>query len=105
MKSASFSPTLVICAALPGCKDDNGDGTTDSGSHEAREWLIDSVPGADGTPHDRLTEGSHFLQEDQGEEIDGWTYRARTLEADLVLVAQSEATIVQDDLSNTYQRR
>ncbi len=36
---------------------------------------------------------------------DGWTYRARTLDADLVLIADGEAIVLQDDLSNTYLRR
>lgn len=35
----------------------------------------------------------------------GWTYQARTLDSDLIVVADGEATVVQDDLSNTYQRR
>ena len=36
---------------------------------------------------------------------EGWAYQARTLDADLVLIADGEATVIQDDLSNTYQRR
>lgn len=36
---------------------------------------------------------------------EGWTYQARTLEAELVVVADGEATVIQDDFSNTYQRR
>jgi haloalkane dehalogenase len=39
------------------------------GSCEAQQVLIDNVPGAEGQPHDRLPEASHFLQDDQGEEI------------------------------------
>ena len=39
------------------------------GSCEAQQLLIDSVPGADGQPHTRVPEASHFLQDDQGEEI------------------------------------
>jgi len=35
---------------------------------------------------------------------DGWSYRVRTLEQDLEMVASGEATIVQDELQNTYQR-
>ena len=35
----------------------------------------------------------------------GWTYQARTLDAELVLEAAGEAIVVQDDLSNTYQRK
>jgi len=34
-----------------------------------QQRLIDSIPGAAGLPHDRLAEASHFLQDDQGEEI------------------------------------
>ena len=39
------------------------------GSCEAQQRLIDNVPGAEGQPHDRLPEASHFLQDDQGTEI------------------------------------
>ena len=39
------------------------------GSCETQQRLIDSVPGAQGQPHDRLPEASHFLQSDQGTEI------------------------------------
>lgn len=35
---------------------------------------------------------------------DGWIFRARTLDADLQLFADGTATILQDDLQNTYQR-
>jgi haloalkane dehalogenase len=35
----------------------------------------------------------------------GWTYQARTLSEDLILTADGEATIVTDDLGNTYQKR
>ena len=35
----------------------------------------------------------------------GWTYQSRTLDSDLIVVADGEATVVQDNLSNTYQRR
>ncbi len=35
---------------------------------------------------------------------DGWTYQARTLNADLVLTVDGEAIVLQDDLKNTYQR-
>ena len=34
----------------------------------------------------------------------GWRYRSRVLKRDLTLVARGKATIVQDDLTNTYQR-
>ena len=34
----------------------------------------------------------------------GWTYRSRILDQDLVASASGEATIIQDDLQNTYQR-
>ena len=33
----------------------------------------------------------------------GWSYRARVLQDDLTLTVRSEATIIQDDLQNTYQ--
>lgn len=39
------------------------------GRCETQQNLIDSVPGAEGQPHDRLAEASHFLQDDQGEQI------------------------------------
>ena len=35
----------------------------------------------------------------------GWTYEAITLDEDLHLVANGAAVVLQDDLSNTYQRR
>jgi hypothetical protein len=35
----------------------------------------------------------------------GWTYQARTLDADLVLQVKNEAVVLQDELRNTYQRR
>jgi hypothetical protein len=35
---------------------------------------------------------------------DGWRYRARTLEQDLVLRTNGEIVVLQDDLENTYQR-
>jgi hypothetical protein len=34
----------------------------------------------------------------------GWEYRSRKLKTDLTLVTNGSATIVQDDLTNTYQR-
>ena len=39
------------------------------GRCETQQRLIESVPGAQGQPHDRLEEASHFLQDDQGAEI------------------------------------
>jgi len=39
------------------------------GSCEMQDRLIDNIPGADGLPHIRLPEASHFLQDDQGAEI------------------------------------
>lgn len=35
---------------------------------------------------------------------EGWTYRSRKLKRDLTLTARGSATIIQDDLLNTYQR-
>lgn len=46
---------------------DNDPGTL--GACETQQQLIDNVPGAAGQPHDRLSEASHFLQDDQGTEI------------------------------------
>jgi hypothetical protein len=34
----------------------------------------------------------------------GWSYRSRRLKRDLILTANGSATIIQDDLTNTYQR-
>jgi haloalkane dehalogenase len=39
------------------------------GSCEMQDRLIDNIPGAEGLPHTRLPEASHFLQDDQGAEI------------------------------------
>jgi pimeloyl-ACP methyl ester carboxylesterase len=39
------------------------------GRCETQRYLIDLVPGAKGQAHTRLPEASHFLQDDQGEEI------------------------------------
>jgi len=39
------------------------------GRLEAQQMLIDRIPGAEGQPHIRLAEASHFLQDDQGAEI------------------------------------
>jgi hypothetical protein len=34
----------------------------------------------------------------------GWTYRARKLEQDLVVSTPGQATVLQDELQNTYSR-
>jgi len=39
------------------------------GSCEMQDRLINNIPGAEGLPHMRLPEASHFLQDDQGAEI------------------------------------
>ncbi len=39
------------------------------GQCATQQFLIDEIPGAEGHPHDRLPESSHFLQDDQGDEI------------------------------------
>jgi haloalkane dehalogenase len=39
------------------------------GRPEVQQSLIDRIPGAQGQPHTRLPQASHFLQDDQGEEI------------------------------------
>ena len=39
------------------------------GSCATQDNLIDNIPGAEGLPHTRLPEASHFLQDDQGAEI------------------------------------
>ena len=41
------------------------------GSCATQQNLIDNIPGAEGQPHVRLPESSHFLQDDQGPEIAG----------------------------------
>ncbi|MGA7436449.1 MAG: hypothetical protein WBW44_12650, partial [Solirubrobacterales bacterium] len=39
------------------------------GACTTQQVFIDNVPGATGQPHARLPEASHFLQDDQGEQI------------------------------------
>jgi haloalkane dehalogenase len=39
------------------------------GDKATQDRLINSIPGAAGQPHVRLPEASHFIQEDQGEEV------------------------------------
>ena len=39
------------------------------GRCETQMDLVNAIPGAKGMPHDRLEESSHFLQDDQGQEI------------------------------------
>jgi pimeloyl-ACP methyl ester carboxylesterase len=39
------------------------------GTCQVQQNWVDSVPGAAGQPHARLSEASHFLQDDQGEKI------------------------------------
>jgi haloalkane dehalogenase len=39
------------------------------GRSEVQQILIDRIPGAQGQPHTRLDQASHFLQDDQGAEI------------------------------------
>ncbi len=39
------------------------------GQVETQQALIDHIPGSEGWDHVRLPEASHFLQDDQGEEI------------------------------------
>ncbi len=56
------------------------------GQCATQQRLIDEIPGADGQPHDRLDEASHFLQDDQGEEIarrmvDWWDAMAESFPA------------------------
>lgn len=76
-------PSLVN--DLPGANDDAWDGLTayekpfltiwagndpgNLGQQEVQDRLINNIPGAAGQPHTRLPEASHFLQDDQGEEI------------------------------------
>ena len=36
---------------------------------------------------------------------EGWSYAARTLEDDLVLVTNDDAVVIQDELQNSYQKR
>ncbi len=46
---------------------DNDAGTL--GRCETQEQLVTSIPGATGLPHARISEASHFLQDDQGVQI------------------------------------
>ncbi len=39
------------------------------GTKQVQDNLIKNIPGAEGQPHTRLSEASHFLQDDQGAEI------------------------------------
>jgi haloalkane dehalogenase len=39
------------------------------GLPETQQTLLDRIPGTEGWDHVRLPEASHFLQDDQGEEI------------------------------------
>ena len=39
------------------------------GQCSTQQFLVEQIPGAEGQPHDRLPESSHFLQDDQGTEI------------------------------------
>ncbi|MEO1652232.1 MAG: haloalkane dehalogenase [Bacteroidota bacterium] len=41
----------------------------DLGECQLQQALIDNIPGADGLPHHRFPDASHYLQEDQGAEI------------------------------------
>ncbi|MEM9717793.1 MAG: hypothetical protein AAGA10_01000, partial [Bacteroidota bacterium] len=36
---------------------------------------------------------------------EGWTYQVRSLDEELILIADGEARVITDDLGNTYQRR
>lgn len=36
---------------------------------------------------------------------EGWTYEARRLNEELILIVEEEAIVMRDDLGNTYQRR
>ena len=36
---------------------------------------------------------------------EGWTFTSRVLDADYELVSDGMAVVIQDDLSNTYQRQ
>ena len=58
--TASERPFLTIWA---------GNDPGNLGSCDAQQQLVDAMPGAAGQPHARLAEASHFLQDDQGEEI------------------------------------
>lgn len=47
-----------------------GDNDTGNlGNPAVQQLLIDHIPGSEGWDHVRLEEASHFLQDDQGEEI------------------------------------
>jgi haloalkane dehalogenase len=40
-----------------------------AGDADDQQWIIDNIPGAAGQAHHRYRDASHFLQEDQGEDI------------------------------------
>jgi haloalkane dehalogenase len=39
------------------------------GEADDQAWMVENIPGAAGQPHHRYRDASHFLQEDQGEDI------------------------------------
>ena len=52
-----------------------------------------------------LEESSLASQGARLELPDGWSYASRVLSDDLVVIAEGEAIVIQDELENTYQRR
>jgi haloalkane dehalogenase len=46
-----------------------GNDALDLGDCPLQQALIDNIPGASGKPHYRFPDASHYLQDDQGEEI------------------------------------
>ena len=40
-----------------------------AGEGDGQPWMTETIPGAQGQPHQRIPDASHFLQEDKGPEI------------------------------------
>ena len=39
------------------------------GEADGQPWMTENIPGAQGQPHQRIMDASHFLQDDKGPEI------------------------------------
>ncbi|MEM7741062.1 MAG: alpha/beta fold hydrolase, partial [Pseudomonadota bacterium] len=40
-----------------------------SGEGDDQQWMIENIAGAEGQPHERIPDGSHFFQDDKGFEV------------------------------------
>lgn len=64
------------------------------GQPAVQQGLLDFIPGTDGWDHARLPEASHFLQDDQGEEI------ARRINEFIAQTAEDDEMVAADDTAN-----